>query len=88
MRALRAAAAGADAALVITPDYNGTIPGVLKNAVGWLSRPFGDGALKGSRRGVIGAALGRYGGVWAHDERARLVADVRYVGAKLADEAG
>jgi NAD(P)H-dependent FMN reductase len=66
--ALRAVAADADAALVITPEYNGTIPGVLKNAIDWLSRPFGDGALKGKPLAVIGAALGRYGGVWAHDE--------------------
>ncbi|AEF36790.1 MULTISPECIES: NAD(P)H-dependent oxidoreductase [Mycobacteriaceae] len=66
--ALRAAAAAADAALVVTPEYNGTIPGVLKNAIDWLSRPFGDSALKGKPLAVIGAALGRYGGVWAHDE--------------------
>ncbi len=66
--ALRAAAAAADAALVVTPEYNGTIPAVLKNAIDWLSRPFGDGALKGKPVAVIGAAAGRYGGVWAHDE--------------------
>ncbi|HEX7322960.1 MAG TPA: NAD(P)H-dependent oxidoreductase [Mycobacterium sp.] len=66
--ALRDAAARADAALVITPEYNGTIPAVLKNAIDWLSRPFGDGALKGKPLAVIGAAQGRYGGVWAHDE--------------------
>lgn len=66
--ALREAAAAADAALVVTPEYNGSIPGVLKNAIDWLSRPFGDGALKGKPLAVIGAALGRYGGVWAHDE--------------------
>jgi len=66
--ALRAVAADVDAALVITPEYNGTIPAVLKNAIDWLSRPFGDGALKGKPLAVIGAALGRYGGVWAHDE--------------------
>ena len=66
--ALRQAAADADAALVVTPEYNGSIPGVLKNAIDWLSRPFDNGALKGKPLAVVGAALGRYGGVWAHDE--------------------
>ncbi|RAV14678.1 FMN reductase [Mycolicibacterium sp. GF69] len=66
--ALRGAAADADAALVVTPEYNGSVPGVLKNAIDWLSRPFGDSALKGKPLAVVGAALGRYGGVWAHDE--------------------
>lgn len=66
--ALREAAGKADAALVVTPEYNGTIPGVLKNAIDWLSRPFGNGALKGKPLAVIGAAHGRYGGVWAHDD--------------------
>jgi NAD(P)H-dependent FMN reductase len=66
--ALRAAAAEADATLVVTPEYNGSIPGVLKNAIDWLSRPYGNGALKDKPLAVIGAALGQYGGVWAHDE--------------------
>jgi NAD(P)H-dependent FMN reductase len=66
--ALRAAAAEADAALVVTPEYNGSIPGVLKNAIDWLSRPFGNGALKDKPLAVVGAAAGQYGGVWAHDE--------------------
>ncbi|WP_179468104.1 NADPH-dependent FMN reductase [Mycolicibacterium vinylchloridicum] len=66
--ALRAAAAQADAALVVTPEYNGSIPGVLKNAIDWLSRPYGNSALKDKPLAVIGAALGQYGGVWAHDE--------------------
>jgi NAD(P)H-dependent FMN reductase len=66
--ALRTAAAEADAALVVTPEYNGSIPGVLKNAIDWLSRPFGNSALKDKPTAVIGAAMGRYGGVWAHDE--------------------
>lgn len=66
--ALRAAAAEADAALVVTPEYNGSIPGVLKNAIDWLSRPFGSGALKDKPLAVVGTALGQYGGVWAHDE--------------------
>jgi NAD(P)H-dependent FMN reductase len=66
--ALRAAAAEADAALVVTPEYNGSIPGVLKNAIDWLSRPFGNSALKDKPLAVVGTAGGRYGGVWAHDE--------------------
>ncbi|CRZ15285.1 NAD(P)H-dependent oxidoreductase [Mycolicibacterium neworleansense] len=66
--ALRAAAAEADAALVVTPEYNGSIPGVLKNAIDWLSRPWGNGALKDKPLAVVGAALGQYGGGWAHDE--------------------
>jgi NAD(P)H-dependent FMN reductase len=66
--ALRAAAADTDAALVITPEYNGSYPAVLKNAIDWLSRPFGDGALKGKPLAVIGGSFGQYGGVWAHDD--------------------
>ncbi|KAA0091463.1 NAD(P)H-dependent oxidoreductase [Mycolicibacterium sp. P1-18] len=66
--ALRLAAAEADAALVVTPEYNGSIPGVLKNAIDWLSRPYGNGALNGKPLAVIGTALGQFGGVWAHDE--------------------
>lgn len=66
--ALRHAAADADAALVVTPEYNGSIPGVLKNAIDWLSRPYGNSALKDKPLAVVGAALGRYGGQWAHDE--------------------
>ena len=68
VRALRAAAAEADAALIVTPEYNGSIPGVLKNAIDWLSRPYGNSAFAGKPAAVVGAALGQYGGVWAHDE--------------------
>src|SRR5215217_7787950 len=68
VKALREAAAEADAALVVTPEYNGSIPGVLKNAIDWLSRPFGNSALKDKPLAVVGAAHGQYGGVWAHDE--------------------
>ena len=68
MVAARAAAGSADAVLVFTPEYNGSIPCVLKNAIDWLSRPFGNGALKGTPLAVIGYAHGQYGGVWAHDE--------------------
>jgi NAD(P)H-dependent FMN reductase len=66
--ALRTGAADADAALVVTPEYNGSYPAVVKNAIDWLSRPFGDGALKGKPLAVAGGSFGQYGGVWAHDD--------------------
>ncbi|MDH6228054.1 MULTISPECIES: NAD(P)H-dependent oxidoreductase [Streptomyces] len=65
---LREAAGAADALLFFTPEYNGTMPAVLKNAIDWLSRPFGAGALSGLPVAVIGTAYGQYGGVWAQDE--------------------
>ncbi|MGW1160031.1 NAD(P)H-dependent oxidoreductase [Streptomyces sp. NPDC002513] len=66
--ALRTAAAEADALLLFSPEYNGTIPAVLKNAIDWLSRPYGTGALSGKPVAVVGTAFGQYGGVWAQDE--------------------
>lgn len=81
--ALRTAASEADAALVVTPENNGTIPAVLKNAIDWLSRPFGDGALKGKPLAVVGGALGRYGGVWAHDDTRKAFG---IAGARVLDE--
>jgi NAD(P)H-dependent FMN reductase len=68
VEALRAAAADADAVLVVTPEYNGSIPAVVKNAIDWLSRPFGNSAVKDKPLAVIGGSFGQYGGVWAHDE--------------------
>ncbi|MFF7855299.1 NAD(P)H-dependent oxidoreductase [Streptomyces sp. NPDC007904] len=70
---LREAAAGADALLLFTPEYNGTIPAVLKNAIDWLSRPYGAGAISGKPVAVIGTAFGQYGGVWAQDEARKSV---------------
>src|ERR1700692_5108592 len=67
-RNLRAAVADADAVLVITPEYNASIPAVLKNAIDWLSRPYGEGAVAAKPLAVIGASGGRYGGGGGHDE--------------------
>jgi len=84
--ALREAAAGAKAVLVVTPEYNGSIPAVLKNAIDWLSRPYGNGAVVGKPLAVIGLALGQYGGVWAHDETRKSfgIAGAQVVDVKLS----
>ncbi len=69
--ALRAQVAGADRVLVVTPEYNGTMPAVLNNAIDWLSRPYGVGALTGKPFAVIGATPTPYGGKWAHEDTRR-----------------
>ncbi|KAB2976210.1 NAD(P)H-dependent oxidoreductase [Streptomyces sp. SS1-1] len=71
--ALREAAQSADGFLLFSPEYNGTIPAVLKNAIDWLSRPYGAGAFGGKPVAVIGTAFGQYGGVWAQDEARKAV---------------
>jgi NAD(P)H-dependent FMN reductase len=81
--ALREAVAAADAVILFSPEYNGTIPAVLKNAIDWLSRPYGSGALTGKPVAVVGTAYGQYGGVWAQDE-ARKAAGV--AGAKVLED--
>jgi NAD(P)H-dependent FMN reductase len=63
----------ADAVLIVTPEYNGTMPAVVKNAIDWTSRPYGAGALKGKPVAVIGASAGQYGGKWAIDDTQRSV---------------
>ena len=65
---LREAAQASDAFLLFSPEYNGTIPAVLKNAIDWLSRPYGAGAFGGKPAAVVGTAFGQFGGVWAQDE--------------------
>jgi NAD(P)H-dependent FMN reductase len=80
---LRAAVESADALLLVTPEYNGTIPASLKNAIDWISRPHGAGAISGKSLAVIGVSNGRYGGVWAHDD-ARKAASI--AGASVLDD--
>ena len=83
VRALRDAVAGADRVLVVTPEFNGTMPAVVNNAIDWLSRPFGAGALKGKPLAVVGASFGRYGGVWAHDDTRK---SARVAGAEVLEQ--
>ena len=69
--ALRELVAASDAVLVVTPEYNGTMPAVLNNAIDWLSRPYGTGAIVGKPVGVIGTTPTPYGGKWAHADTVR-----------------
>jgi chromate reductase len=65
---LRAAVRDADAVLIATPEYNSSIPGQLKNALDWVSRPAGKSALNGKPAAVVGASTGMFGAVWAQAE--------------------
>jgi chromate reductase len=65
---LRAAIADADAVLIATPEYNHSIPGALKNALDWASRPFATNAFRSKPVAVIGASTGLFGAVWAQAE--------------------
>lgn len=69
--AVRDRVASADRVLAVTPEYNGTMPAVLNNAIDWLSRPYGQGALVGKPFGVVGATPTPYGGKWAHADAVR-----------------
>ena len=70
---LRQAMREADAFLVATPEYNHSIPGVLKNALDWASRPAGQSALTGTPAAVIGASTGMFGAVWAQAETRKVL---------------
>jgi len=65
---LRSLAAAADAVLIATPEYNHSIPGALKNAIDWLSRPVATNPLRGKPVAVVGASTGMFGAVWAQAE--------------------
>jgi chromate reductase len=86
VEAWREAIRGADALLFATPEYNASIPGVLKNAVDWGSRPFSDPALRNVPAAVIGASTGMFGAVWAQAElrKALSTAGARVLDRELA----
>jgi chromate reductase, NAD(P)H dehydrogenase (quinone) len=85
VEALRAAMREADAILVATPEYNHSIPGALKNALDWASRPAGQSAMMGKPAAVIGASTGMFGAVWAQAETRKVLSALggRVVEAEL-----
>jgi chromate reductase, NAD(P)H dehydrogenase (quinone) len=94
----REAIADADAVLFSTPEYNSSIPGVLKNAVDWASRPLATCSFRNKPVAVIGASTGMFGAVWAQAELRKVLGatGARVLEAELAvghahermDEAG
>jgi chromate reductase len=74
VRELREAIREADAVLIATPEYNHSIPGQLKNALDWASRPAGQSALNGTPAAAIGASQSMFGGVWAQAELRKVLA--------------
>jgi chromate reductase len=81
-RRLREAIAAADAVLIATPEYNSSIPGQLKNALDWASRPFPDNVLRNKPVAVIGASTGSFGAVWAQAEVRKVLGSI---GARVVD---
>jgi chromate reductase, NAD(P)H dehydrogenase (quinone) len=79
---LRLAIAGSDALLIATPEYNGSIPGVLKNALDWVSRPYFENALRGKTVAVVGASQGTFGALWAQADLRRIL---KTIGAEVVD---
>jgi chromate reductase, NAD(P)H dehydrogenase (quinone) len=79
---LRDAIVDADAILIATPEYNSSLPGQLKNAIDWASRPFPDNALRNKPVAVIGASTGMFGAVWAQAEARKVLGAT---GARVVD---
>jgi len=80
--ALRDAITRADAVLLATPEYNASLPGQLKNALDWASRPFETNVLRNKPAAVIGASTGMFGAVWAQADARRVLSTI---GARVVD---
>ncbi len=76
VRELREAIAGADALLIATPEYNASLPGALKNALDWASRPHATNPLRGKPAAVVGASTGLFGAVWAQAELRKVLTTI------------
>jgi chromate reductase, NAD(P)H dehydrogenase (quinone) len=82
LRSLAAAIDEADVVLFSTPEYNHSIPGALKNALDWLSRPLAESPLRNKPVAVVGASTGLFGAVWAQAELRKVL---RAIGARVVD---
>jgi chromate reductase len=85
VRHLRRDWVAADAILFATPEYNGSVPGGLKNAIDWASRPRLEGVLRNKPVAVVGASTGQFGALWAQQDLKRIlgIAGARVVGTEI-----
>ena len=82
VEAVKAAISEADGVLFATPEYNGSIPGFLKNALDWVSRPFEHNPLRNKPVAVVSASTGMFGAVWASAELRKVLG---LIGARALD---
>jgi chromate reductase, NAD(P)H dehydrogenase (quinone) len=80
---LKEALRGADAVLIATPEYNSSIPGVLKNALDWVSRPLAESPVRNKPAAVLSSSTGMFGGVWAAAETRKVLGAL---GARTLDD--
>ena len=80
---LRSALAGADGFLFATPEYNHSVPGHLKNALDWASRPLATNPIRNKPAAVVGASTGAFGAVWAQAELRKVLSAI---GARVLEE--
>ncbi len=73
VKRLKQALVGADAVLIATPEYNHSIPGVLKNALDWASRPLAESPVLNKPAAVVSSSTGMFGGVWAAAETRKVL---------------
>ena len=82
VESLREAVARADAVVFATPEYNSSVPGALKNALDWASRPFATNSFRNKPVAVIASSAGAFGGIWAQAELRKVLGAM---GARVAE---
>ena len=83
VEAFKAAVRDADGVLIATPEYNFSVPGVLKNAVDWASRPLATNVFRNKPVAIVGASSGVFGAVWSQAELRKILGQA--MGANIAD---
>jgi chromate reductase, NAD(P)H dehydrogenase (quinone) len=86
VRDLRERIEAADALFIVTPEYNGSLPGVLKNAIDWASARHRGSSFRNKTVAIAGATTGAYGAIWAQQDLRRIlgIAGARVIAGEVA----